>query len=160
MNHARFWTGLVFLGGLPMGLVLEVVNESVPIESTLEGRVRCNGRLLTQGVVYFYSQDSDRGSDVIAPINPDGTFSCRPVWPGDDGSRVRFKVHVYPGMAPEKFSAMPSEPVPSSAIPTQPVPSIASPSVPATVGPSSLILGAFDVSLGPEPTYVEIDLKD
>ncbi len=147
MNHARFWTGLVFLGGLPMGLLLGLVRETVPIESTLEGHVRCHGRPMAGGVVYFNSQDCDHASDVIAEILPDGTFSCRSVWLVDDGSRVRFKVHVYKRLEPPQSSAPPSGPAPGF-------------SPPAVPAPVSSLLGSFEISLGAEPTALEIDLKD
>ncbi len=147
MNHARFWTGLVFLGGLPMGLVLEVVREAAPVESLLEGHVRCNGRSMTNGVVFFYSQDGNRASDVIAVIGSDGFFSCRPVWPMDDGARVRFKVLVYSEV----------DACPSSAAPPGPASGFSSSSLRS---PVAKLRGSFDVSVGPEPTSLEIDLTD
>lgn len=149
MNNARFWTGLVFLGGLPMGLAVGTAPGSAWCESTLEGQVRYNGHPVTHGVLFFYSQQRERSDDMVATIGPGGRFSCSTYLAQDDGERVPFRVHITPDPRHCKADVKPA---------TQPPASVA----PWPVDPGSWAAAGecFQITLGPEPTRLEIDLTD
>lgn len=183
MRNARFWTGLVFFGGLPMGLVMGMVREPVPQTSHLEGYVTYHGRPLTQGVIYLQSQDREHADDIFASIEANGHFAGSTRWSHDLVGRARFQIHLLPDprgasadpilaclvgggvMARVTYTNLPGRETPGVRTVVSGDRAGATPSIQLPrpkMGPALPASGSeqLEVWLGAEPTRLDIDLKD
>jgi hypothetical protein len=187
MKNARFWTGLVFCAGLPMTLVMGTTTGSARF-SVVEGSVTYNGRPVDEGLVLFQSQDRGRSPDIVAMIDRSGHFHGRAEWPLYPPGRVRFRLFVFPDPREPKGAHYAAEPgreshggsvesSPRNSAPPREL-SVIEMAVlsrreillPACVaGPTAPVVMTTaptpspwlpEIWLAPEPTRIDIDLKD
>lgn len=186
MKYARFWTGLVFCAGLPISLVMGITAGATRY-SQVVGSVTYHGRPVTEAVVLFQSLDRRRTPDIVAIIDRSGHFEGRAEWSLDPPGRTQFRLHVLPdprdarvaqlaraGPEPPPPAAVPrsSESVPHQDLPPTDRAALAlrnSRSSAAISGASAkpaaspaLIPSRWlpEIWLAPEPTRIDIDLKD
>lgn len=187
MKNARFWTGLLFCTGLPMSLVIGTSADFTQ-HSLVEGSVTYNGRPVTEGLVMFQSLDRKRSPDIIALVDRSGRFEGRAEWTLDPAGRTQFRIYVFPdprdvreaqlaekeGRKPpvKVIATVPSDfPPPRDLTGTAkaalvsrggpPPACVAGPPAPAVKAPESKPSRWLpEIWLAPEPTRVDIDLKD
>lgn len=190
MKNARFWTGLVFCTGLPLSLVMGTVGRDSMKSSSVYGKVSYNGRPLSSGLVLFESLDRVRSPDIVALIDHEGRFNGRAEWQLNPPGRTQFRIHVYPDprenqdspiLAPAGNSGNPAEERmreilshrvsmgngmavveegPASIDVETPGPNDESRMEDGGLPTRNRPMRRPEIWLGPEPTHIDIDLKD
>lgn len=123
MKNSRFYTGLLLLSSpLFVLLLASFVRWLVPGVS-VEGRIVYHGHPLGGGTICFASMDRERSGDMVAEIDADGRFACRPRWSQADTSGTRYQIFFYPDPRKprriEESEVVPASPPATDAAETQ-----------------------------------------
>jgi hypothetical protein len=68
----------------------------------VEGQVIYRGRPMSSGMVCFASEDRLRSGDMIASIDRQGHFACRPQWWKGKTGETRYRISIYPDPRPPR----------------------------------------------------------
>src|SRR4051794_22145539 len=103
MRPARFWTGLVVVGGLGMAVLAAIPGGRPAPSGRVEGTVAYHGRPLAGGAVFFTPEGSADSVGMMARIDEEGRFECDPRWRRDREGRMWYRIDILPappGSAP------------------------------------------------------------
>jgi hypothetical protein len=184
MRTARFWTGVAILTGLALAILITISGSRVTRSGPVTGTVFFHGRPLACGLIYFNPEDAGRGECTCSVIDEDGRFECDLEWRRDRADRMRFRISIVPGPRNYPLSLPAGDPNegPGSDDAAGPVPtgdghrgirivraSLGSEDLPSLersvksgrwpVSSRGMIIER-EVSLGPEPVHIELDLRD
>lgn len=170
MRRARFWTGVSILMSPFVGFVLSNGAHLLAPGPTVDGRIMYHGRPVKNTWVTLASFDRKQSGDMIGHTDREGYFRCRPQWWDPDKERLTFDIRMTPDPRRERREA------PSSLLGAEPSSAVRGvPGGRRRVALASMSTdrdepraGVFrrpvrkpiEVSIGPEPVYLDIDLKD
>jgi hypothetical protein len=168
MRSIRWWIGLV-LGVIIVGTAVTLAwTPGCDPNATggVWGYVTYNGQPVNDAAIFFVPAEGDQGLWVAGTIHSNGSYSINSSRPRAAPGRVRYKICVVPnGLTPGRHTSLSSESAAGTNEPGSPSPespasqkSAASPAFPKrfhTVHTSGL-----EVTLGPEPTRIDVNLTD
>jgi hypothetical protein len=172
MHRARFWIGVLILTSPFAGFVVSDYGRLLAAAPTVDGRVMYHGRPVKDTWVTLEASDREQSGDMIGRTDREGYFRCRPQWWNPSNQRLAFDIRVYPDPRRARREA------PSSSLGAEPASAVrggdggkrrvalASMSMVRQTPPAvARILRRPDhkpieVSIGSEPVYLDIDVKD
>jgi hypothetical protein len=167
-----------------MAILIAIRDRRAEASGPVAGTVFFHGRPLSGGMICFTSDDWKRSTYTCAVIDENGHFRCDPEWRRDRAGRMRFRMSIVPG--PRNYPLPPPATDPGGSPGSDEdagldavgdgdrSPRIVRASLSSDglrprersvesgrrpISSRGMILER-DVRLGPEPVYIELDLRD